>query len=622
MVSLLKGYEQFINIDNPHNIFRVDEFIADLGLYGSNAEFVRGFVTSQMFHHFLEGRQSDLPLYQFFDEHIIAKHNRSKRLGVRQKDTPFLDDPSGAIKETFTPPPPSNWGLPDDGRAYQYGCFPKLNHDLFGKVRTPMNWPEARRSQSLRVLSTAIPAPAKAWQHEIMARSIPTILPKSEKFYWAAKKGIENLESAIGALSHSLYEEKPVFASTKKKGSMSPLVGSDKHLRRTQFTKKFSANTLASAGSFVVNARRIKGIMLAEFCNVQAVIRMFLVRKKYLKFRKALTFLQYKWRRHIPDGISEMDQFERARISVVRIQGMVRASLVLRRYREKQAAILVLQKRFRGAIHRERLRKLQRICEGLQTAFRFRRAKFGIHLLRHLIAKAQARCRGFLTRHRMTALNESRMSRYRELIFLLWQRAHTPLSYRTKFWPIVSEKSTHLRLRIAESELERLWIVLEVDFKDGSFFRSKNGHKHAEELRLGKLLNITDHTYWRYLQVREMTNSVLLFPAEERRNTELRLAADRIEAERIQIYERISASSPVIAAMLITLYGLFKIDKKHKSKKYRLAELVCKCFWFTWSNDFLRHVFCLTDQSPLFPFEIMCNLLKGWIKFVQINRRC
>ena len=73
-----------------------------------------------------------------------------------------------------------------------------------------------------------------------------------------------------------------------------------------------------------------------------------------------------------------------------------------------------------------------------------------------------------------------------------------------------------------------------------------------------------------------MTNSVLLFPAEERRNSELRLAADRIEAERIQIYERISASSPVIAAMLITLYGLFKIDKKHKGKKYRLAELVCK----------------------------------------------
>lgn len=578
MVSLLKGYEQFINIDNPNQIFRVDEFIADLSLYENSAEFVKRFVTTQMFHHFLDGRQNDLPVYQFFDEHIIAKQNRSKRLGVRQKDTPFLADPSGAIKETFTPPPPSNWGLPDDGRSYQYGCFPKLDHGLYGKVRAPMKWPVPRKSQSFRGLRANITVPglsAKAWQHEIMARSIPTIMPKSDKFYLAAKKGIDNLEAAIGALSHSLYEEKPAFDPIKRKGSMSPL-GNGKQLRRMQFEKKFSANTLASAGSYVVNARRIKGIMLAEFCLLQAMVRMFLVRKKYLQFLKALRFLQYKWRRYIPDGLTEMDALEKARISVVRLQSMVRSSMGLRRFRRKQSATVLLQKWFRGCMYRKLLKKLQRTCKRIQTAFRSQRAKFGIQLLRNLIAKAQARCRGYLTRHRMTALNESRMARYRELIFLLWQRAHTPLSYRTKFWPIVSEKSGHLRLRIAESELERLWIVLEVDFNTGSFVRSNNGHKHAEELRLGKLLNITDHTYWRYLQVQEMTNSVLLFPAEEKRNTELRLAADRIEAERIQIYERISASSPVIAAMLVTLYGLFKIDKKHKGKKYRLAELVCK----------------------------------------------
>lgn len=73
-----------------------------------------------------------------------------------------------------------------------------------------------------------------------------------------------------------------------------------------------------------------------------------------------------------------------------------------------------------------------------------------------------------------------------------------------------------------------------------------------------------------------MAASVLLFPAEERRNPELRLAADRVEAERIQIYERLSVPTPTSAAMLFTLYGLFKIDKKDKNKKFRLAEVACK----------------------------------------------
>ena len=543
-----------------------------------------------MFHHFLEERQNDLPVYQFFDEQIIAKQNRSMRLGVRQKDTPFLDDPSGAIKETFTPPPPSNWGLPDDGRSYQYGCFPKLDDDLFGKVRTPIQWPKSRKSHSLRNLRKHVASPSsrpKAWQHEIMAWSISPALPKPGAFYWAAKKGIENLETAIVALSHSSYEDKPpVFrenlSTSRRKASLEHLSrtlsprGNDKQLRRAAFEKGFSATTLASAENVVINARRVKGVMLLEFCKVQSVARMFLARKRYLLFLKALRFLQYKWRRHIPEGLTEMDELERARISAVRLQGVARSYMMLRNYRRKKAAIALLQRWFRGAVCRARLKNLQRACKRIQRRVQSRRAQFGLQLLRNLVAKVQARIRGFLTRHRMTSLNESRMSRYREQIFLLWHRSHTPLSYRTKFWPIVSDKCGHLRLRIAESELERLWIVLEVDFNSGSFARSHMDHKHAEELRLGKLLDITDHTYWRYLKVHEMIGSVLLFPAEERRNTELRLAADRVEAERIQIYERVSASSPVIAAMLITLYGLFKIDKKDKHKKYRLAELACK----------------------------------------------
>jgi len=585
-VSFFKGYEQFINVD-ANDIFRVDEFVASLGLPFNSSEFARHVVSTQMFNSFLHERQNDLPLYQFFDEQIIAKQNRSKRF--RQKDTPFLDDPSGAIKETFTPPPPSNWGLPDDGRLYQYGCFPKLNPNLFGKIRPPIKWPKPRKSNSTRDFTNkagkSFALMAKNWQQEIIARSAPTAV------YWKSNLGIESLEAAMNALSHASIKKSVVVAKAKdfspvrRKASFESLSLSFSP-RATEKSKKtpdivdLPAHSLADAESIVSNARRILGIMILEFVKLQAVVRMYLARKLYCQFLKALRFLQCKWKRHIPEGLTEMDELELARISVIHIQSLARAFLMTRSFKRKRLALSLIQRWSRGRICRKRFIHLQRACRRIQAIVQSRRARFGLQLLRELVSKVQARSRGYLIRHRMTALNERRMERYRELIFLLWHRAHTPLSYRTKFWPIISEKCGHLRLRIAESELERLWIVLEVDFNAKDFSRSRVDQKHAEELRLGQLLGITDHTYWRYLMVQEMTrSSMLLFPAEEKRRSELRLSADRVEAERIQIYERISTNSPTIAVMLVALYGLFKIDRKHKNKKYRLAELVCKFIW-------------------------------------------
>jgi len=588
----LKSYEQFLNSNNPHQLFRVDEFLADLNLSIANYEFVKQVVQTQMFQRFLEDRETDPcdPLFLFFDECIIAKQNRSRRLGVRQRDTPFLDDPSGAIKETFTPPPPSNWGLPDDGRAYQYGAFPKLNYELFGKTRPPIQWANPKKSASLRNLHVPnfpTVANSRAWQHEYLAR---TLVPGAG-VAWAAKQGLQTLEAAISALSQNILKDNDnssssIFSSTKSaspsKGkrislekSQPPRPG-DKQLRRTGFVRDFSATTLAAAENVILNARRFKGLLLIVIVKLQAHVRKHLERTRYLRFLRALRFLQYKWRRHVPEGLEEMDALEKARISVIRIQRVVRAYLLVKGYQRKLRAIALIQRWSRGCLCRVRIKNLERACSRIQTIVRSRRARYGLQLLIRLVVNVQAKWRGHLVRHRISSLNESRMSRYREQIFLLWKRSHTPLSYRTKFWPMISDRCGFLRLRIAESELERLWIVLEVDFNTGSVTESNMDHKHADELRLGKLLGITDHTYWRYLKVKGMTESVLLFPAEEKRNTELRLGGDRVEAERIQIYERLSASNPSIAAMLITLYGLFKIDKKDKHKKFRLAEIVCK----------------------------------------------
>ncbi|CAN0401931.1 unnamed protein product, partial [Discosporangium mesarthrocarpum] len=100
---------------------------------------MQNFLQSQMFERFLEERTADhtQPEVRFFDESIVAKLNRSKT--NIKRETPFLSDNSDAhnqVRVVFSPPAPSNWGLPDDGSQYSYGSsFPRLNKDRYGTVR-------------------------------------------------------------------------------------------------------------------------------------------------------------------------------------------------------------------------------------------------------------------------------------------------------------------------------------------------------------------------------------------------------------------------------------------------------------------------------------------------------
>jgi hypothetical protein len=58
------------------------------------------------------------------------------------------------VTETFNPPPPSNWGLPDTGEGYTYMAFPQLRPDLFGNIRKPrrlFKFPEQQRTGSKSV---------------------------------------------------------------------------------------------------------------------------------------------------------------------------------------------------------------------------------------------------------------------------------------------------------------------------------------------------------------------------------------------------------------------------------------------------------------------------------------
>ena len=98
--------------------------------------FLQEFVTHDQRLNFNDG-SFDRSEIRFFNEKILEKQNRSTFSSPHA--TPFLDDRSDAHNETFQPPPPSNWGLPDDGRVYNYtNRFPaRFSRNLFGSVRLP-----------------------------------------------------------------------------------------------------------------------------------------------------------------------------------------------------------------------------------------------------------------------------------------------------------------------------------------------------------------------------------------------------------------------------------------------------------------------------------------------------
>jgi hypothetical protein len=57
-------------------------------------------------------------------------------------------------------------------------------------------------------------------------------------------------------------------------------------------------------------------------------------------------------------------------------------------------------------------------------------------------------------------------------------------------------------------------------------------------------------------------------------------AADRVQAERTQVYERLSLSSHIRAERLHIIFARFSIPLKEKKKKAALTESLCESFWF------------------------------------------
>ena len=571
-VSVFNQYEKYLVAGGSSNHrFQSDDFIASLNLPPGSQRFVSGVLATQMFQLFIQERKVNpsSPSILFFDESIISKNNRSKKTtlttGGKQK-TPFLDNKSMLIQEVFTPPSPSNWGLPGDGRYYHYGSFPRLKADLFGKVRPPKHWPQ-KDAGAYRTVAKA----AALKQQELIAKAmgstrpvVPTLLTSS-----GGRSNVRDMEWAIRVLSKDAANDKSRLVDEQK------------------------VESRASAQQQLLAARRKQGILIDIVITIQAYCRMYITLRRYEEHKKALVSLQGRSRRTSPK--KEQEAFRDTVTCAVTMQALIRLFLAKHRFQSQRRSTIVVQRVMRGSLARKQYKKLkaelllQRWIRGslircyvsrlrlgtimTQSIVRGRRARFGCALLMIDISKAQALSRGCLTRKLVSALIKKRTSRFKQQIFVLWQHAHTPLAYRTKMWPLL-DGSGFLSLTLAEGELERLWTELDIKFPPSSP-RGISLIKDDQHLALAQHVGLSSPCYLRFVTVQAMIEAkkgnegaTPWFTAEG--SPHWKKAAEREKLERLQIYERLHAETD--KQTLQAIYNYFDISQSDKRKKRTLVD--------------------------------------------------
>ena len=452
-VSIFRYYDKFVST-NETKPFNREAFLKESSHLNSEChEYVTMCLQSQMFERFIEERieNSNQPEIRFFNESIIQKLNRSAKSGLtKKKDTPFLSDSSDIVSETFNPPPPSNWGLPDDGRVYVYSSFPHLKPELFGKIRPPrhlLRGPEQQRTVHdqhkliSKMLTDGGRGAGGAAGLTKDGKPIPnSILPPRPR----------DLEWALNVL---VFKENTLVPTTtgQRKQPALPQDGKDANMFVTALRAKQQG---------VVNA----------VTRLQAKNRSKGLRKRFLQEKKAAKFIQGCWR-----GVCILRTYRGAFLDVVKIVKVVQR--VFRGFAgrlvaaERRWAIMTIQRYARGLKVRQNVAKMNLCAKRLQAAERGRRARFAWTLIRELIVTAQAHVRGWFKRKIAAKERKERLAEYRAQIFQLWRRAHTPLAYRSRFW-LLFDGSGFLHVAVHEDELLRLWRdlgVFDSDFAKKAF---------------------------------------------------------------------------------------------------------------------------------------------------------
>lgn len=376
------------------------------------------------------------------------------------------------ITDIFHPPLPSNWGLPDDNRTYCYRQFPKLNLELFGKIRPPKQWSENKQ--------------------RLAPSAIPTSVLQKQKALFSRAPSLKNLNSFLLGDGPKWVVKVPAFEQRDTEWAIHAL--SYKFTEENRMEKPLSVDVLGSAQGILLSAHRKQTILLSVIVKLQAFFRMFHVRDSYLRLRMLVIIVQHQRRKILK--IREHKNLLNFYIAKVKdVQRIYRGYSTRKWEKKRTVATIFVQRIIRGWLKRCYFLNLKQNTIKAQSYVRGRRARFAKMLILDLVIKLQANVRGFLDRTAIQKFKDKRLLEYRKQMVELWRTACISLEYRSKFWTVV-EGTGFMSIGLHEDELLRLWNILNIG-KENKVSTNMN-----QDLNIGSFKGISSTVYQRFLWVR------------------------------------------------------------------------------------------------------------------------
>ena len=319
---------------------------------GEGEGLLQRVTSTQMYTNFSDERrfQPGLSEVRFFNESTLEKKNRSK-ITLSKALTPFLSDASEALRETYTTPAPSSWGLSCSSR-FEYGRFPLLSPQLFGQVRPCrllLQAPERVRAAALvdPGLSTrVVAAPSK--HNKAASAAIALVAPTSNSWSLSAFLAA-NMVTGFGSISSSSRIQNLVANGAASSADQGPV------------TQRSSAPRIEAA---LLQGALTHSRLQAACVRMQAAMRRALCRRRYAEASAAIVDIQCAWRCRAARKASEQKQQLRAAqihlATLMRVQRYVRFAVTRMRFRRLRRATLTLQSKFRGSVSRRWYRRWRR----------------------------------------------------------------------------------------------------------------------------------------------------------------------------------------------------------------------------------------------------------------------
>ena len=353
------------------------------------------------------------PEIRFFNEHIIAKRNRSK-FALTKGSTPFLDDSSEDIAQSFTVPGPVTASVPQ-GRGFAYsGGFPV---------------PDLKQLQIV-VSERGLAGTGGAGGY--LVREIGQG-PEMSRLQRGESPQVmrDRVRLQFGPSMHGLTL--PTSASSKgsslntfrRTAAGFGIADSDIENDSDEQDDEVAENV------FFMAARRRFEAVLRGIVRVQACIRARPARRRLQKVTQARKLLQHWW------------------------LGMKLRQAIHRRIRRR--LVVRLQTAMRVLLYRRRFLRILHSIRVLQSLTRTRRLRQVFITQRLRCQKLQAWVRGTRIRREFHKKSQAQWVLWRRQLQYLWTADCTPLKYRSSFWTLLNDSTSLVVQALYQQELRRLY---------------------------------------------------------------------------------------------------------------------------------------------------------------------